>query len=538
MIFRQKRETNLIRLSVSKLVGLICLSISAWAIGPLQSSSHFENKGGLIDHISPLLVPPNNATDLNNITMDDRGMLSTRMGYVIKNTTGALSTNAITGGGGNTYIDGHTDFIVVVGTNAFRTTNSFGGSFTNITASTLSITNSAANIAQTTGFNNVLVFCNESDKPFYAPTTGNAVQISTGLFTGAKTCSTYGSYLVIGNTTESSVNFPNRVRWSNINDQNDFPANNYTDVEPNDGDKIVSMVTYDDSVYIFKHHSIYRMLITGLDGADAFLVRPVVRNIGAWAKNSVKVIPNVGIAFLAQNTAYVLNDSGLEPIGDPIQRTFDGISRAMWPRIVGEVYPKRYQYWLAISTNGSTNTEALVYDYIQKAWSVYSGMTINMLSTAESNTGQLLLISGDTSGNIYQQDSGTFDQPRNVTTAITSSYTTGDLTLGSPDFTKNFKYLYIFTQQSSTTSLTVDAAFDYSTSYEYSQDVTLGSVTAVYDTAIYDTDTYASSGNTVQRFEINRSARAIKLRFTSASTSAGISTIGWTLVFSNEDWRQ
>lgn len=509
----------------------------AYAIGPNQSERYFKNNGGLIDRISPLLISPQNATAIQNITLDNRGQLSKRNGYSIINSTGNLTLSAVTGGAYHNAASGSNFFAVVVGTNVYRTGNTFNGTFTKVTGTT-TITSGASNLVQTTNLNDKVIFCNESDQPFYLGSTGNAVAISTTTITGAKTCTTYGVYLVAANTTESGVTYPSRVRWSDINNQNSFPTLNYIDVEPNDGDKIVAVVTFEDSTYIFKKHSIYKMLITGLDGPDAFVIRPYMRGIGSWAKNSVKVIPNVGIAFLAQNTAYLLSDNGLEPIGDPIQRTFDSISRAQYANAVAEVYPKRYQYWLSVSLSGTTNDTVLVYDYIQKAWTLYNGMNVNMLSQAEDSNGNALLLSGDYLGNVYKQDNGTSDNPSNVQTAISASYTTADLNLGTPEYSKNFKYLYIFSQVDSVTNVTVNAFYDYNASaISQTLSLSLGSVAAVYDTAVYDTDIYPAATYKVSRIELNREAKAVKLQFINSTGDSVLGIIGWSIVYTNVDWK-
>ncbi len=511
------------------------LAANSFASGPLQSKRYFVNNGGLLDRNSPLAIPDQFASALTNVTLDTRGQLFTRTGQDMINTSaGALGTGAVTGGGYHNASSGSNFFGVVVGTNVYRTGNTFAGSYTNVTG-TVTVTASASNLAQVTDLSDKLIFCNEVDKPFYLASTGDAVHISTGLFTAAKTCATYGTYLVIGNTTESGTNFSSRIRWSDINNINVFPALNYVDVEPDDGDRIVSIISFDDSVYIFKKRSIHRMIITGLDGPDAFVIRPVVRNIGAWAKNSVRVIPNVGIAFLAQNTMYVLNDSGLNPIGDSIQRTFDGITRSQWGNAVAAVYPKRYQYWLSVSTGSSTtNNAVLVYDYVQNGWTVYNTVA-NALAQAEDSNGNNVLITGDYAGNQYKQDTtATTDEIAGVTTNIAFSYTTPDLTLDSPEFTKNFKYLYLFFNVVESTT-TVQASFDYSSTYDYSRDIPLGQVGALYDTAVYDTDVYPSIAYKVARIELNRSAKSIKLKFTEASANA-FGLIGWAIVYQNEDW--
>lgn len=520
----------------------LCSVVTA---SPLRSEIYMQNNGGLYDHISPLLVDKTHASAIDNVTLDDRGQLSKRNGYtVVQSTFGMLgfSTWTVTGGAFHKASAGPDFFAVVVGTAVYRATTAFSSytaiSGTGVNATTITAT--TTNLAQATQLQDSVVFCNEVDKPFYVQATGNAQAISTSTFSAAKTCATYGAYLVAANTAESSTAFPNRVRWSDINNINSFPPLNYIDVEPDNGDAIVGLVAFDESVYIFKKYSIYRMLITGQDGPDAFIIRPVARNIGAWSKNSIKAIPNVGVIFLSQSVAYLLSDSGLSPIGDKIQRTFDTVQRSMWANAVAEVYPKKYQYWLAVSTAGSVNTEVLVYDYIQSAWTIYDNMNVAMLAQAEDNTGKPLLISGDYTASTFKQDTGSADSLRGTSSAISAAYTTPNFTISSPDITKNFKYLYVYAVGDSNYTLTVKAAYDFSNTYEYTQSVAVGSSSAFYDTGLYDAASalYPASGMSFVRLELNRSAKAIRLQFLNSTSGEAFGLIGWTLVYSPEDYTQ
>jgi hypothetical protein len=531
------------------LLAVLFAATTCLAESPFQADRYFKNTGGLFDHTSLLLVPPDKGSDINNYMLDDRGQLTARSGFNILNATGTLTTSTapITGGGYHNSQTGSDFFAIVAGTNVYRGGTNFNPNvtYTNIT-STVVITGTASNLAQHTSINDVEVFCNELDPPFKVSSSGNAFAL-VGAPSVAKTCTTYISYLLVGNTTESGTSYPNRIRWSDINNPDSWPANNYFDIEPNDGDQIKSIIAFKDSVYVFKRRSIYRVLSTGLSGADAFIIRPFSRNLGAYAKNSVRIIPNVGIAFLAAQTAYILGDnelssynySQIEAIGDPIQRTFDKVQNSQWANVVGAVYPQRYQYWLSVSTAGSTNTEVLVYDWVQKGWTKYSGVPLNMMDTAIDNNGKNVLITGGYSGDAYEfVENQNFDNPRHVQTEIATSYTTGWLTQNTPEYNKSYKYLYIFTQQNSTASLTVSAGYDYGTTFETTYTVGFGSGLALYNTAKYDTDTYATSGIIENRFELNREAKAIQLKFAGSSATASVGIIGWTIVYQNLDWKQ
>ena len=55
--------------------------------------------------------------------------------------------------------------------------------FGTVPSGSVSLTNSVTNLAQKTDLNDHLIFCNESDKPFYVDSTGNATTISTNIGT-------------------------------------------------------------------------------------------------------------------------------------------------------------------------------------------------------------------------------------------------------------------------------------------------------------------------------------------------------------------
>jgi len=160
----------------------------------------------------------------------------------------------------------------------------------------------------------------------------------------------------------------------------------------------------------------------------------------------------------------------------------------------------------------------------------------NMLAQAEDSSGNTLLISGDYRGATYKQDNGSTDGINQ--SPIVGYYTTGNLSLGAEDLTKGFKYLYIYTLGDVIYTMDVNAGYDYNASYEYSTTIQMGSSGALYDTGIYDVDIYPTSGYNVARVELNRSARAIRLKFTNANSGEVFGLLGWSLVFNVEDYKQ
>jgi hypothetical protein len=513
------------------------LFLSALAYQPVfaqkQAERFFDNTVGLVDRYSKIASPQNSASDINNIMFDDRGQLSKRQGYT-KNNTAALSGGVITGIG---YSGGSSGFFAVVaGSQIFRTGNTLAGSYTNVT-STVTITNASTNLVSFTNFNGELIGCNESDPPFRVGTSGNAFKL-IAVSTVAKTCAGFSNYLVVGNTTEGTTASPNRIRWSDVNNPNSWPANNYIDVEPDDSDGVIALVPFQASLYVFKKRSIHQIIITGLTGAEAFITRPVARGVGAYAKESVEVIPNVGIMFLGQNGIYLYDGSTLDLVSDNVQRTIDGISRTRYAYSVGAVYRQRNQYWLAYTTS-TTNQSVLVYDYIQKAWTVYTGINANALAAGETSTGADVLLTGSNAGNVHRQDvEGANDNPDGSETAISAHYVTQDLHFNSPEIEKTFRYLYVFTVVDSSTTITVQAAKDFESSYVESYTFQLEEEGAVWDTAIWDTDAFPASANRIFRKTLDRTGKALRLKFSNMSQDQVMGVLGWTIVYELQDWKE
>jgi hypothetical protein len=313
---------------------------SSPVVAALQSERFFDNTGGLVDRYSPILIPAKAATDLQNINFDQRGQLLKRRGYDLNNTTVLVVASTVTGGGYHQSTTGTSFLVVVVGTNIFTTGNTYGGTYTNVTG-TATLTSSIDNLAQVTSFNDWAVICNELDAPVQV--NASVAYRIPNVSTGAKTCESFNNYLILGNVSEGGTTFGSRIRWSDIASLNTWPANNYIDIEPNDGDAIVSIKRYQQNVYIFKKRSIYELIQTGGSGAEAFIVRPVARGIGAWAKNSVKAIENRGILFLGQNGVYMFDGSNFDFISDPIQRKVDAFNRSRFQYAVESVLAKLQQ---------------------------------------------------------------------------------------------------------------------------------------------------------------------------------------------------
>ena len=428
------------------------------------------------------------------------------------------------------------DFLaVVVGTTVWTTGNTFGGSYTNVTG-TVTITASATNLAQTTSIRDWLVICNESDPPFKVNATSAFKLVAVS--TKASTCDSFSGYLVLGNTTEGTTKNGSRIRWSDVNDPDSWPANNFIDIEPDDGDQVVAVKRFRNSLYVLKQNSIHEVIITGLEGAEAFVTRPIARGIGAWAKNSVKVIDTVGMFFLGSNGVYVFDGQDLELISDPIQRKIDSITRSRYSLAVAELHRPKHQYWLSTSfgTDETQNNEVLVYDYIQKSWTVFTGLTAAVVARAEDNNGNDLLFSGDYYGKVYKQDTGNVDEPNGAEMPIAAYYMTNEIHLNSPEIEKSFKYLYVFSKINSSATVSIDAYYDFDETVTDTFSLDVGSQGAIWGQSIWGLALWPEFSTKVSRIDLNRNGKAIKLRFRNNEAVQGLGILGWVLVYNLEDY--
>jgi len=506
----------------------------------------FNFVGGMEDHTSPFLT--DEAKSIVNFSLSQRGQLTKRTGYAFN---AALSSSPVTGGGYHLAQTGTSFLAVVSGTGVYKTSNVFGGSFTDVTNG-ITLTNSASNLVQSDSLNDYRVFCNETDAPFKISASASAAAL-TGAPTGAKTCASFFNYLFFGNTTESGTSYPSRLRWSDVNTVDSWPTNNYIDLGYNDGDSIVDIAVAWRYLLIFKKRSIYAASITGLSGANAFIARPIARGIGCWAKNSVQVIRDHGVFWQGADGIYQMTgfdyfgNPQIHRISEPIWNEFLKINKTQFAQSTSAKSGKYTQYWLAIATGSlTTNSEILVYDYHlgdtnqHKAWTTYAGINANALIQVEDNNNQNWIFSGDTTGGVYKHDVGNSDNPSNKSTAITASYTSQDIVLGSPDLDKQLKWIYTFLGTDiSTTTVTMNVAYDYSPAYADTFTLNAGANGALWKVAIWGTDYWGGASTKWARNEINRSGiKAFRVQYVNSSNATNVSLLGYVPIYKPEAWSE
>ena len=127
---------------------------------------------------------------------------------------------------------------------------------------------------------------------------------SDGHFPCARYAATFAEFVWVAYTLESAVTYKNRVRFSKVNDAENWTATDYIDIDiGEDGDHITAIIPDADRLLVFKENSIYA--IYGFN-RDSFEVRNVTRTVGC-REGTQPVAATAGIFFwYAEDGIYLL----------------------------------------------------------------------------------------------------------------------------------------------------------------------------------------------------------------------------------------
>lgn len=193
-------------------------------------------------------------------------------------------------------------------------------------------------------------------------------------------------------------------------------ANDWFNVNPDDGDEITALENNGSKLLIFKNRALYRWDF-GYTEPDRLI------GIGTSSQESVKTNLDMGITFFA-NPKGVYAYSGKRPrlLSKKIQPWIDSVTE--WGNVVGEVDADHYYLFLGDSTivscprmGGSKEyfNVMAVYTISLDAWTIY------LLGTSWKTANKLIVSGvegiyfGNTRGRTYQWDTGLADYSGGIT---------------------------------------------------------------------------------------------------------------------------
>jgi hypothetical protein len=174
---------------------------------------------------------------------------------------------------------------------------------------------------------------------------------------------------------------PSTVRFSNPSVPTTFETDNWVDVNPGDGEKIMGVAAFDNYVLVFKETRFFVFYGTTLDsdGNPEFNYRAVEAGKGLAAPGALCVGPD-GVYFLAQDGVYRTNGGYPQLVSELLNPLFVGAAPDLYSGNTigfGNIEKARMLYhnqqvYLAVPTGASSfNNRLFVFDPRDNWWTVW-----------------------------------------------------------------------------------------------------------------------------------------------------------------------
>ncbi|MCL4440799.1 MAG: hypothetical protein M1609_09500, partial [Firmicutes bacterium] len=275
-----------------------------------------------------------------------------------------------------------------------------------------------------------LVITNMLDPPKKWDGT-NAVADLGGTPPKGQYAAAHKNYLFLAQTSAN----PSRLHFSEVLNIESWPALNFIDISPNDGDWITGLLPFDDYLIITKQRSVWALVG---DGTSDFAVKRVHSGIGCVAPRSlVRMGDLFGFAF--SEGFYMSDITKPTLITERLRETWAGINKRRLNQIVAEFFDHKLRVDVP---NGSstTNNLRIIYDSIRKALLLESFSDHASCYAKYVEAGQELLFYGHAiDGQVSEADNGTTD----AGAAINFEWKTKHFNFGSSATEKKVRNTYL-----------------------------------------------------------------------------------------------
>lgn len=384
--------------------------------------------------------------------------------------------------------DGSLDVVAFAGTSAVRKDGSAWSSIKGAMTVTSDKFWRAAVLA------NVLVATNDNDQIVkYVGGANNLVALGGSPPSKARDVVMFHNYLLLLNTEESAIRRRARVRWSDLNAPETWPAANFNDLLNQGGQFGVGFGGIGDQMYAFLNGSIWQISYTG-DDVTPFTFVIAHPSVGAISRHAIVAVD--GRIFFAGNRGIYVFDGGTPRyIGQPVEGFWRTINKARLANVVGVVNERDNEVRFSFSTgSGTTNDTTICFDYVRETWAVDDGYQPTFWAVLPE-TLPLQPVFGTAAGRVQQINTGLFSDDG---TAITAYCKTKPLDFGDPGRKRKVRKLVAVVDTSSVSDATVTFRVGYDLAVP-AGDATAGVAVggAVFDVAIFDTDVFAQEGQKI-----------------------------------------
>ena len=306
---------------------------------------------------------------------------------------------------------------------------------------------------------------------------------------------------------------PSTMYWSVIGNENDWAgAGSGSAVigSLSDNQRVTGAVVISTNyVLVFKESSTYQMVIS----AAPFPVYSMFDSVGCVGKNACLAVD--GVAFWVNQRGRMCSTDGenYKEYPQSADNLWNTVSKSRYPYIVGFRQKGTDYDWVVwmVSTNGSTNNIAIVWDLINECWlQCTTGYKFNVTGK-DSHSGVYL---GGYNGKVYQPDLLYFDGSETYPGTVTSYWRSGWITLNTPDEIIQVKRLVAQFKTKPTGTINVSYGFDF-----------------IADTSTYTISQIAATTETMssKRQELYRRGNFFQFKIGASLTTTDLDILGIAL---------
>ena len=338
---------------------------------------------------------------------------------------------------------------------------------------------------------------------------------------------------------------PSMLTFSAPTAETDFAVANGSD-EINVGFEIIAIKKFRNVLYIFGKNQIKRLV--GNNDSD-FRLETVTSNLGCLATDSVIELGG-DLLFLAPDGirpiggTNKIGDVNLETISKNIQSAINTIiTTEDLSTLTAVILRSKSQFRYMFSSTSSTGVLGALREY-KGQYTFEFGQTSGLNCTC-ADSGYIgkveFVIHGDSSGKVFQQESGNaFD-----TGNILSVYKTPFIYMDNPEQRKNYYSVSTYMSSEGVNNILLGVTYDYEGTSVLNPEnlvIDLDTPASFYDSgtniAVYDTtDIYDGNPSPVESSTFSGSGKSVSFRYVTDDTNPSHSIQGYTVTYGTGDVR-
>jgi len=357
---------------------------------------------GTIDTTSdPSHMNDLNSPDSLNIAYDTVGAIGSRKGYTKVLTTAAPS---FIGGLFSYYKSDSTKQLLFASNSGLYKYDNAGGSTV--------LTGSPTTFTPNLGWS----FDEYNDSVYAGNGTDPLIQYNGTTYSIANSAITPQFVKINKNRVYCANKNSSTLYFSDAGNPNSFPANNFIQINTNDGQNITGIEVINDTLIIFKDDSIWVLTGDPLGAGNITTIgnlqlRRANSSVGCSAFRTIKKVGSA-ILFMHYSGIYVFQNNTSVSISDGLNTTFQTAMNQSYISSAWAIYDNLTNLYIMgyPSATSTTPDKAIVYNMISKTQTIWDHLPGSCATTYRFSGLNASIVMGDPNkGNIYQLNQGYAD---------------------------------------------------------------------------------------------------------------------------------